>query len=99
MNGELALFGGPKNKIIPFEFEKFLRKQLHTTSTAHTQQEAGLASFRLAMDFIGSGRLDVSPLISHRFQFSDLQRAFDLAYSRQDGAVKVLVEISLNPRE
>ncbi|MCJ7626669.1 MAG: zinc-binding dehydrogenase, partial [Anaerolineaceae bacterium] len=91
--GELVLFGGPKSRTITFDFEKFLRKQLQTTSSAHTQQEAGLVSFRLAMDFIGRGRMDVAPLISHRFQFTDLQYAFDLAYSRQNGALKVLVNI------
>ncbi len=91
--GEMVLFGGPKNRIMAFEFEKFLRKQLQTTSTAHTQQEAGLVSFRLALDFIGSGRIDVAPLISHRFQFDELQQAFDLAYSRQNGVLKALVEI------
>jgi L-iditol 2-dehydrogenase len=91
--GELVLFGGPNSRIMAFEFEKFLRKQLKTTSAAHTQREAGLASFRLAMEFIGSGRMDVAPLISHHFQFADIQRAFDLAESRENGAVKILVDI------
>jgi len=91
--GELALFGGPNSRVIAFEFEKFLRKQLKTTSTAYTQRESGLTSFRLAMEFIGSGRTDITPLISHHFPFADLQHAFDLAESRQNGAVKVLIDI------
>ncbi len=91
--GEMVLFGGPNNKVMSFGFEKFLRKQLRTTSTAHTQREAGLASFRLAMEFIDSGRSDIAPLISHQIPFSDLQCAFDLAESRKNGAVKVLIDI------
>lgn len=91
--GELALFGGPKNKSMPFAFENFLRKQLKTTSTAHTQQEAGLSSFRLGMDMISDGRIDVTPLISHHFPFCELQQALDLANSRQHGAVKLLVDM------
>ncbi len=90
--GELALFGGPMRKQMMLDFEKFLRKQLYTTTTIHTQQEPGLASFRLAMEFIANNRIDVTPLISHHIPFEDIRQAFALAYYKQDGAIKVLVD-------
>jgi len=95
-NGDMLLFGIPKRSAFVFEYEKFLRKLLRTTSCAFTQQEPGLRSFRLAVDLIAQGRLDVSPLISHCLPLADAPGAFYLAQTKQDGAVKVLLDCWLD---
>lgn len=95
-NGDMLLFGIPKRSAFVFEYEKFLRKLLRTTSCAFTQQEPGLRSFRLAVDLIAQGRLDVSPLISHCLPLADAPGAFHLAQAKQDGAVKVLLDCWLD---
>jgi len=41
---------------------------------------------------IAEGRLVVSPLITHRLPFARIQKAFTLAETKQDGAVKVLLD-------
>ena len=89
--GELALFGIPKNAIFPFTMEKFFRKQLRTYTSAYTQLEPGFRSFRLALDLIAQGRVDVTPLITHQLPFIEIQKAFHLAETKADGATKVLV--------
>lgn len=91
-NGDLLLFGIPKRSAFEFEYEKFLRKLLHTTSCAFTQQEPGLRSFRLAVDLIAQNRLDVAPLISHCLPLNQAPVAFDLAQTKRDHAVKVLLD-------
>ena len=90
--GEFALFGVPKKEILPIAMEKLMRRNLTMVTSVFAQHEPGLRSFRLALDLIAQRRLDVSPLISHRLPFSEIREAFDLAETKQDGAVKVLLE-------
>ncbi|MBI3943311.1 MAG: zinc-binding dehydrogenase [Chloroflexi bacterium] len=98
-HAELALFGVPKRMVFPFAYEKFLRRQLRTVTSAHTQAEADYRSFRLGLDMIAQGRIDVSPLITHRLPFTDVHRAFELAETKQDGAVKVMLDFKMTPGE
>jgi threonine dehydrogenase-like Zn-dependent dehydrogenase len=93
VRGELALFGVAKRDVFPFAYEKFMRRQLRTVSSAHTLEEPGLRSFRLAVDLIARGFLDGAPLVTHRLPFSEVRGAFHLAESKQDGAIKVLLNV------
>lgn len=90
--GEVAIFGVPKKAILPIAMEKYLRRNLTMVTSAYAQREPGFRSFRLALDLIAQGRLDLSPLITHRLPFDRIRHAFDLAETKQDGAVKVLLE-------
>jgi L-iditol 2-dehydrogenase len=92
--GELALFGVPKQSSFPFAYEHFLRRQLRTVASIHAQGEPGLLSFRLAVDLLACGYLDVRPLISHRLPFGEIETGFALAATKQDGAVKVLLDLA-----
>ena len=90
--GEIAIFGVPKKEVLPIAMEKYLRRNVNLVTSAYAQQEPGLRSFRLALDLIAQRRLDLSPLISHRLPFAQIREAFDLAETKRDGAVKVLLE-------
>ena len=92
--GELALFGVPRRRVIPFRYESLLRRQVRTIASVNAPAEPELRSFRLALDLIATGRIDVAPLITHRLPFSEVRRAFWLAETKQDGAVKVLLDLS-----
>lgn len=48
--------------------------------------------FPLAMKWIQEGRIDVSPIITHRYPLSQLQEAFELFRDRKDGAIKVIID-------
>ena len=41
---------------------------------------------------IAEGRLDATPLITHRYPLSNIERAFELFERRRDGVIKVAVE-------
>ena len=89
--GEVALFGVPKKDVLPIAMEAFLRGNLRIVTSAYAQREPELASFRLALEIIARERLDVSRLVSHRLPFSRLEEGMQLAESKRDGAVKVLL--------
>jgi len=91
-HGEVALFGVPKQALLPVALDRFLRRNARIVTSVNTQGEPGLSSFRLAVRMIAEGRLDVSPLITHRLPFARIQKAFTLAETKQDGAVKVLLD-------
>ena len=46
-----------------------------------------------AIDLITESRIDVSSLITHRFSFSDTDKAFDLVSTYRDGVMKAIIEI------
>ena len=45
------------------------------------------------MRLIAEGRLDATPLITHTFPFSDIERAFSLFAQKKDGVLKVAVRM------
>lgn len=52
-----------------------------------------ITSFPVAIEMMASGRVDVKPLVSHRFPLSAAVEAFETAASKRgsDGAVKVMI--------
>jgi len=72
------------------EADVFCLKELHIHGTfAYTSE-----SFEQALRLIESGRLDVSPLVTHRFPLAEFEKAFDLLRRRPEPVVKVILEPS-----
>jgi L-iditol 2-dehydrogenase len=46
-----------------------------------------------AIDLISSGRIDVKPLVTHRFPLTDVVEAFELTRTGADGAIKAVVSL------
>ena len=69
------------------------RKYCHVATISGSAFEPGLKSFRMAVELIASGAIDVTPLPTHRFPFERLTEAYELARSREDGAIKVVVQM------
>lgn len=45
-----------------------------------------------AVDLVGSGKVNVKPLITNRFKFEEAEKAFELVKSAQEGVFKVIIE-------
>ncbi len=82
-------FGGPKEKCAVFPMDRFYRGNLvlfsHHGSTGR--------SIAAAAHLIATGKIDVSPLITHIFSMDRIGEAFDCFADRRNGAVKVLIKI------
>lgn len=92
--GEVALFGVPKQATLSVNVDVLLRKNARLITSVEAQGERDLRSFRLAVRMIADGRIDVAPLVSHVLPVEEAPTAFDLALTRRDGAVKVLLDLS-----
>lgn len=91
--GALFSFGVPPEVIDGLEWRKLFFKKM----TVHTSVNPDFnRDFPLAMRWISEGRLDLSPLITHRFPLKEIQRAYETFRDRKDEALKVLVEFPSN---
>lgn len=93
-NGRILVFGVPPETIDQVRWRDLLFKNI----TVHTSINPNFKrDFPLAMQWLSEGRIDVSPIITHRFPLAEIQQAFDLFQNRTDGVLKVIVEFpSLN---
>ncbi len=49
-------------------------------------------SVQEALDLIANKKIDVTPMITHRFNFADTAKAFDIVNGYKDNAVKVMID-------
>ena len=55
-------------------------------------RRGGKTEFQIAIDLLAAGKLDPSPLVTHRFSLNEITQAFAVAAGRDEhGSVKVLV--------
>ncbi|MDE0086901.1 MAG: alcohol dehydrogenase catalytic domain-containing protein [Candidatus Poribacteria bacterium] len=55
-------------------------------------RRGGKTEFQIAIDLLAAGKLDPSPLVTHRFNLDEITQAFAVAAGRDEhGSVKVLV--------
>lgn len=51
----------------------------------------GKERMRRLMEVVGSGRIDLKPLVTHRFKLDDIEAAYDLFANQRDGVLKVAI--------
>ncbi len=95
-NGEVLFFGVPAQHLEGIEWKKLFWKNINIRTSVGPDFER---DFPLAMRWIAEGRVDVNPIVTHRFPLDSIQEAFDTFYNHRDGALKVFIEYpSYTPR-
>jgi threonine dehydrogenase-like Zn-dependent dehydrogenase len=51
----------------------------------------GKERMRRLMDVVASGRVDLKPLVTHRFKLDDIEAAYELFANQRDGVLKVAI--------
>jgi alcohol dehydrogenase len=51
----------------------------------------GKERMRRLMEVVASGRVDLTPLVTHRFRLDDIEKAYDLFSHQRDGVLKVAI--------
>src|SRR5262245_691100 len=86
--GRIHYFGVPPMLIDGIRWRDALAKNVTLTTSVGPDFTR---DFPLAMQWIGEGRIDVRPLVTHSFPLNEVQTAFETFSDRKDGACKVLI--------
>jgi len=89
--GRLVLVGGyPKeNRNVPLA--PIVGKELHVTGSCCYGFTGTQTDFEASIGLIASGNVEAAKTIGHRFELCDIAEAFQAAYDKNSGAVKVMV--------
>lgn len=87
--GEILFFGVPPSEIDGLKWRRLFWKNIRVTTSLGPDFQI---DFPLAMRWVAEKRIDVRPLITHRFPVEQAQEAFETFVDRRDGAMKVLLE-------
>ncbi len=93
--GQIVEVGNPKGDMHLQKdlYWKILRKQVHLTGTwnssyRHDKQD----DWNLVADYLANGKLHLTPLITHRLQFEELEKGLEIMRHRADFCNKVLIQ-------
>ncbi len=90
-NGTLLAFGVPHEPVYRLRFGEFFRREGRLVCSVGPNVQH---DFPIAVDWIASGRLDVSPIVTHRMPLAEAPAAFEMFAQRRDGAIKVVLQSS-----
>ena len=51
----------------------------------------GRGQYERSLELVRTGRIDLDPLVTHRFSLDDAAEAFEVATSKSGGAIKVIL--------
>lgn len=90
--GRVVCMGNPSGEMTLTRdgYWNILRKQLSLKGTWNSSYNAVRNDWRVALDAIASRKLDVRPLISHRFHLDEAEKAFGLILGHREHFNKVM---------
>jgi len=90
--GKVVLMGNPAKdmNISQKAYWEILRKQLTLKGTWNSSYNDARNDWRLAIQCMEKGVLDLSKFITHRFSFAECGKAFELARTRSEFWVKIM---------
>jgi threonine dehydrogenase-like Zn-dependent dehydrogenase len=87
--GTVLAFGVPRKSVYELMFPELFRKELKLLGSVGPEAQI---DFPPAVDLVANGKIDISHIISHRMPLDDIQKAFEMAAMKKDGAIKILLE-------
>lgn len=88
-SGRLLYFGVPPEKIDGVAWRDAFYKNITLQTTVNPDFAR---DFPLAMRWLAEQRIDLTPLITHKYPLREIQTAYETFRDRRDGAQKVLLE-------
>jgi L-iditol 2-dehydrogenase len=96
--GDILYFGFPREQSFEFNFDRFFHKCCRASTIVGAAVEENQVSTQIALELIASGIADASSLITHHFPFANVIDAYAMHRSRDDGAIKIVIEMGVrNP--
>ena len=86
--GKLMAIGIPRSDRVSYSADSSRRKEIAVLNVRRQND-----CTQKAIDMIVSGKVDVSFMVTHRFEFADAKKAFDMVAAYRDGVVKAIIDI------
>lgn len=87
--GKLMLVGIPEVDDISFKINELRRKEIGIQNVRRQNDMVNDC-----LEFLASGKADIKPWATHRFNLSETQLAFELVNAYDDGVIKAMIEIN-----
>lgn len=94
-HGTILYFGVPRMRLDDVAWRGAMVKNLKIQTSINPDFAV---DFPLAMRWINERRVDVSPIVTHRYGVHDIQAAFELFFHRREGSLKVLIDFPVGKR-
>ncbi len=92
-HGFILEFGVPRAFHMSFNIEEYFRKCLLMQAIVGASSDPGQSCTWMAMELIHQGIADVGPMLTHHFPFDQVMEAYELQRTRDEGAVKIVVDM------
>lgn len=86
--GTIVLVGMAADDIIKFNFAKLMGKEAHIKTVFRYRN-----IYPQAINAISQGLIDVSPIVTHEFDFEDAAKAFDFVINNKNDVVKAVIKL------
>ncbi len=91
-HGAILYFGVPRLETLDYPFAELFRKTALVRTIVGALSDPNHECTRMALDLIDRGEANVGPMITHHFPFAQVIDAYDLQTTRDEGAVKIIVD-------
>jgi len=85
--GKIMIIGIPEESTWTFSVDKLRHKEI-TIGNVRRQNHA----LDETLEILSGEKVDVRPMVTHRFSFDDAQSAFDLVAGYEDGVMKAMID-------
>ncbi|MCB0184521.1 MAG: hypothetical protein KDE31_09655, partial [Caldilineaceae bacterium] len=91
-NGAILYFGVPRIDTMEYPIFELFRKTAIVRTIVGALSDPNHECTRMALDLIERGDAQVGPMITHHFPFDEVADAFELQTTRDEGAIKIVVD-------
>ncbi len=93
--GKITLMGNPSKEVAltQEQYWYILRKELVLFGTWNSSYNDTVNDWKESISAIANGKINLAPLITHKFKLEQYKEAFDLMYKRKEFFNKVMFEI------
>lgn len=91
--GQVMVFGIQADEFIPVEHNLLMERQPTLIPTTGGRLRDPMAPIKTMVDLKERGWCDPGQMLTHRLAFAEVQRAFELYESQQDGIIKAVMTV------
>jgi 2-desacetyl-2-hydroxyethyl bacteriochlorophyllide A dehydrogenase len=92
MQGRIVILGGFHVPVTLDWLQPLLKEQSIIFSACYSVMN-GRHDYEVAIELLASGRVELEQIVTHRFPLEKIQHAFETAYEKSSGSIKVQIQM------